>query len=51
MGLPKPSILNKEEYEIKRLCEIVKQNWQQTADEIKQAVIDDVKQYWDTKSV
>jgi serine phosphatase RsbU (regulator of sigma subunit) len=41
----------KVEYGIERLCEIVKKNWQRTADEIKQAVIDDVKQYISTQKV
>jgi sigma-B regulation protein RsbU (phosphoserine phosphatase) len=37
--------LDKELYGIKRLCEVVKQNWQRTAQEIVQLVIEDVKQY------
>jgi serine/threonine protein phosphatase PrpC len=41
----------REEYGIDRLCEVVKQHWQQTANEIKQAVIDDVKQYISTQKV
>ncbi len=38
-------ILAKEFYEIERLCEVVQQNWQRTVNEIKQAVIDDVRDY------
>ncbi|MDM8559954.1 SpoIIE family protein phosphatase [Candidatus Parabeggiatoa sp. HSG14] len=50
-GITEAENLEREEYGIKRLCEVIKQNWQQTADEIKQAVIDDVKQYIDTQKV
>jgi len=40
-----------EEYGIERLCEIVKQNWQQNAAKIREAVIDDVRQYISTQKV
>jgi sigma-B regulation protein RsbU (phosphoserine phosphatase) len=30
---------------IERLCQVIKQNWQHTANEIKKAVIDDVRQF------
>jgi len=32
-------------YELERLCEIIQQNWQKTAQAIQQAVIDDVRQF------
>jgi serine phosphatase RsbU (regulator of sigma subunit) len=32
-------------YGLERLCEIIQQNWQQTTQEIQQAVIDDVRQF------
>jgi serine phosphatase RsbU (regulator of sigma subunit)/PAS domain-containing protein len=32
-------------YRLERLCEIIRQNWQKSAEEIRQAVIDDVRQY------
>lgn len=35
----------KEEYRLERLCQVVEQNWQRSAKEIRQAVIDDVRQY------
>ncbi len=38
-------------YGIERLCEVVSRNWHQTAKEIQQAVIADVKQYIDTQEV
>lgn len=40
-----------EMYGLERLCEIVSQNWEQSAQEIKTAVIDDVKQHIDTQTV
>lgn len=41
----------REEYRLERLCEVVKQNWQKTASEIQQAVIDDVRQFIGTQKV
>ncbi len=40
-----------EMYGLQRLCKIVSQNWEQSAQEIKTAVIDDVKQHIDTQTV
>ncbi|MEL4894530.1 PP2C family protein-serine/threonine phosphatase [Crocosphaera sp. Alani8] len=40
-----------EMYGLERLCEIVSQNWEQSAQEIKTVVIDDVKQHIDTQTV
>jgi len=34
-----------EEYQLERLCSVIKHNWQQTAEQIQQAVIDDVRQF------
>jgi sigma-B regulation protein RsbU (phosphoserine phosphatase) len=42
---------DKVEYGLKRLCEVVKQNWQGNAQEIRQAVIDDVRQHIYTQKV
>jgi sigma-B regulation protein RsbU (phosphoserine phosphatase) len=50
-GITEAENLEREEYGIDRLCEIVKQNWQRSADEIKQAVINDVKQYISTQKI
>jgi serine phosphatase RsbU (regulator of sigma subunit) len=33
------------QYGLERLCEVVSRNWQQSAQEIKQAVIDDVRRH------
>ncbi|NEP13338.1 MAG: CHASE2 domain-containing protein [Symploca sp. SIO2C1] len=33
------------QYGLERLCEVVKQNWQQSAEEIRQIVIEDVRQH------
>ena len=34
-----------EQYQLERLCEVVAQNWQRSAADIRQAVIDDVWQF------
>ncbi len=39
------------EYGLKRLCEVLQQNWQLTAQEIRHAVVDDVRQYIGTQKV
>ncbi len=38
-------------YGLERLCEVVKQNWQRSADEILQAIITDVRQHIGTQQV
>ena len=42
-GIPEAFDINKKQYGMDRLCEVISQNWQQSAQEIKQAVIDDVR--------
>jgi serine phosphatase RsbU (regulator of sigma subunit) len=42
---------DKVQYGLERLCKIVKQSWQRTADEIRNAVIDDVRQHIGTQKV
>jgi predicted ATPase/serine phosphatase RsbU (regulator of sigma subunit)/tRNA A-37 threonylcarbamoyl transferase component Bud32 len=44
-GITEAENLNKQLYGQKRLCEVLQQNWQKTAHEIRQAVIDDVRQF------
>ncbi|MGK7916312.1 MAG: SpoIIE family protein phosphatase, partial [Prochloraceae cyanobacterium] len=44
-GIPEALKLNKKQYVMERLCEIISQNWQHNAQEIKQAVIDDLKAF------
>jgi len=44
-GITEAINTEEEEYGLQRLCEIVKINWQKSAEDIRQAVIDDVRQY------
>ncbi|OAD22932.1 Stage II sporulation protein E [Candidatus Thiomargarita nelsonii] len=44
-GITEAENIERELYGLERLCEVVKQNWQRTAQEILQSVIEDVKQY------
>lgn len=44
-GITEAENLERIEYGLERLCEVVKQNWQSTAEEIQKAVIENVKQY------
>jgi len=39
------------QYGLEQLCEVIKQNWQRTVDEIQQAVVVDVKQFIGTQKV
>ncbi|MDM8557979.1 AAA family ATPase [Candidatus Parabeggiatoa sp. HSG14] len=50
-GITEAENLDKEQYEMERLCEVIKQNWQRTANEIRNAVIDDVKAFIGTQTV
>ncbi|MDM8557214.1 SpoIIE family protein phosphatase [Candidatus Parabeggiatoa sp. HSG14] len=42
---------DKVQYGLERLCEVIQQHWQQTAQEIQQAVIEDVRQFIGTQKV
>ena len=44
-GIPEAFNLEKKQYGMDRLCEVISQNWQGTAQEVKQAVIDDVREF------
>ena len=44
-GIPEAFDLNKKQYGMERLCEVISQNWQLNAQEIKQAIIDDVRRF------
>jgi len=44
-GITEARNLNRELYGIERLCEVVSQSWQQTAQEIQKAVINDVRHF------
>lgn len=44
-GIPEAYNLEKEQYGMDRLCNVISQNWQQSAQEIKQAIIDDLRNF------
>ncbi len=44
-GIPEAFDINKKQYGMERLCQVISQNWQHSAEEIKQAVIDDVREF------
>ena len=44
-GITEACDIKRKRYGMDRLCEIISQNWQYTAQEIKQAVIDDVRNF------
>jgi signal transduction histidine kinase/serine phosphatase RsbU (regulator of sigma subunit) len=44
-GITEAANMDNEEYGIERLCEVVKQHWQDSANSIRNAVIDDVQSY------
>ncbi len=44
-GITEAENLDRQMYEQERLCEVIKQNWQKTAQEIRQAIIADVHQF------
>ena len=44
-GIPEAYNLDKEQYGMDQLCEVISQNWASSAEEIKQAIIDDLKQF------
>ena len=44
-GIPEARNINKKFYGIERLCEIVSQNWHLSAEQIKQATIDDLREF------
>jgi two-component system, sensor histidine kinase ChiS len=44
-GITEAENINGQMYELERLCEVIKHNWQQTAQQIREAVIFDVRQF------
>jgi sigma-B regulation protein RsbU (phosphoserine phosphatase) len=44
-GIPEAKDINKKQYGLEQLCDIISQNWHLSAQEIKQAVIDDVRRH------
>ena len=50
-GIPEAYDINKKQYGLEPMCEVISQNWHLSAQEIKQAVIDDLQQYIGTQKV
>ena len=44
-GIPEAFNLDKKQYGMERLCEVISRNWEYTADEIKDAVMNDVREF------
>lgn len=44
-GIPEAYNIEKKQYGVERLCEVISDNWDGSAAEIKQAIIDDVKRF------
>ena len=44
-GIPEAYNIDKQQYGIEQLCEVISQNWHNSAEEIKQAIVSDVKRY------
>jgi PAS domain S-box-containing protein len=42
-GIPEAKDINKNQYGVEQMCEVISQNWHLSAQEIKQAVIDDLR--------
>jgi serine phosphatase RsbU (regulator of sigma subunit) len=50
-GIPEAKDLNKKQYGVEQMCEVISQNWHLSAQEIKQAVIDDLRGHIGTQKV
>ncbi len=50
-GITEAENINSEQYGLNRLTEIVRCNWEKSAGEIKEAVIEDVRRYIGTQKV
>jgi len=50
-GIPEAKDINKVQYQVERLCEVVSDNWDKSADEIKEAIIADVRRHIGTQKV
>ena len=44
-GITEAKDMDKEQYELERLCEVLRQNWHLSAEDMKQVVIDDVRRH------
>jgi len=50
-GIPEAKDINKKQYGVEQMCGIISQNWHLSAQEIKQAVIDDLRRHIGTQKV
>src|SRR6476469_3003441 len=50
-GIPEAKDIKKKQYGVEQMCEVISQNWDLSAGEIKQAVIDDVRRHIGTQKV
>jgi len=50
-GIPEAKDINKKQYGVEQMCEVISQNWDLSAQEIKQAVIDDVRRHIGSQKV
>jgi NO-binding membrane sensor protein with MHYT domain/serine phosphatase RsbU (regulator of sigma subunit) len=50
-GIPEAYDINKKQYGLEPMCEVISQNWHLSAEEIKQAVIEDVRRHIGTQKV
>jgi sigma-B regulation protein RsbU (phosphoserine phosphatase) len=50
-GIPEAKDINKKPYGVEQMCEVISQNWHLSAQEIKQAVIDDLRGHIGTQKV
>ncbi|MEG4363345.1 PP2C family protein-serine/threonine phosphatase [Microcoleus sp. C2C3] len=50
-GIPEAKDINKKQYGVEQMCEVISQNWHLSAPEIKQAVIDDLRGHIGTQKV
>jgi len=50
-GIPEAKDINKKQYGLEQMCEVISQNWHLSAQEIKQAVIDDLRGHIGTQKV
>lgn len=44
-GIPEAKDINKKQYGVEQMCKVISQNWHLSAQEIKQAVIDDLRRH------
>lgn len=50
-GITEAMDISKNQYGLEQLCEIIEQNWDRSAEEIKQIIIEDVRQHIGTQKV